>query len=328
MWKCSDDVGGGGGWGRRAVGSRRIEAGRGAVGVRAENQRGRRVEDLKMNQRNFLNELEGAPAIASGAELANNSMLNMDGSDDPFYRYQMNRLRIRAQGTGGNKRTVLENIRTVAKDIGRPIEYLSKFYSYKMRTSTSVDCQSLSLKGHHELRELQAATFKFIRDYVMCKSCGNPETIPVVEASKAGKKGGKKVRLDCKSCGNSSLFCHRETLSHNDKCYTQFVNFMSNNPIEASPAQLVEKQYAINHAAGRPRVQLAVDSTQSSTADSDECDESDTDDWAADMSEEAVAQRAAQNQVRPNCIKRACNLMRFTAGQRFALFFRGVGLGD
>ena len=242
--------------------------------------------------------MEGAPASASAAGFANSShaqrascsMVNMNGVKDPFYRYTMRGLHIKAEGKGGNKKTVLCNIDTVAKDIGRPINYLVKFLGYEMKTSTSVDSHSKwSLRGDHGLEDLQKVAFKFVKDYVMCRNCGLPETSPLMETGTGGR--GKSVLLACKVC------CQRTSplLADHDK----FVRFMCNNPMALlsldpiwSPMQSMWQPPAISRGIGQPQVQYVIDLAleQSSGGDVDE--------WAVDVSDAAVAQRASRNQVR------------------------------
>ena len=49
--------------------------------------------------------------------------INMDGSDDPFYRYTMPALAVKVEDPGGKMiKTVLPNIEDVAKAVGRPHE--------------------------------------------------------------------------------------------------------------------------------------------------------------------------------------------------------------
>ena len=222
-------------------------------------------------------------------------MLNMNGSSDPHYRYTMHCMQVRAEGRGGNKKTVLCNIDAVARDIGRPTNYLVQFLGYAKQTSTHVDAQgNWSLRGHHRAEDLQRAAFTFISDYVTCRSrkCSVPETSVVVEGGRR-----KSVVLVCRGCGHSSA-----PLPDADR----IVRFMCSNPmpslplhLTASPRTTVPRDSVTQPL--QPHVTPAAALTLGEGSDGDEEEE----EWAVDVSDEAVAQRACFNQVR-SIARHAC----------------------
>ena len=75
------------------------------------------------------------------------------------------------------------------------------------------------VSGSHTQEDMQDACFKFIRQYVRCNACGNPETIPEV----TGKKKNMSITLKCISCGRLT------PLDSTDR----FVKYMTQHPMEA-----------------------------------------------------------------------------------------------
>ena len=51
--------------------------------------------------------------------------VNMDGSEDPFYRYTMPTLTIKVEGTTKMIKTQLTNVEAVAQAVGRPADCTS-----------------------------------------------------------------------------------------------------------------------------------------------------------------------------------------------------------
>lgn len=136
------------------------------------------------------------------ASFTNKSSINMDDSSDPNFRYKMPAIVVKHEGTGKMKKSVLVNIESVCQSIGRPVDFLVTFLGQRLSASSRIEkCLSHSyVSGHHDVRQVQAHVFKFIQEFVMCPTCGNPETSCHVE----GSKKHKKMSLQCKSCGASS----------------------------------------------------------------------------------------------------------------------------
>jgi translation initiation factor 2 beta subunit (eIF-2beta)/eIF-5 len=115
---------------------------------------------------------------------------NMNGSADPFYRYKIPVMEIKHQ----NKKTVIENINAISKQLDRPVSYLEKWFSKELSTSAKIaESRYLVLKGIHEKSKVIDVLFKFIKFIVLCRVCKNPETTISIKA--------KNIYLDCKACG-------------------------------------------------------------------------------------------------------------------------------
>eukprot|EP00929_Paragymnodinium_shiwhaense_P108001 TRINITY_DN74334_c0_g1_i1.p1 TRINITY_DN74334_c0_g1~~TRINITY_DN74334_c0_g1_i1.p1 ORF type:complete len:410 (-),score=111.39 TRINITY_DN74334_c0_g1_i1:162-1391(-) len=142
-------------------------------------------------------------------------MINMDGSDDPGYRYTMPALEVKHEGASKMKKSVLVNLSEVSRAVGRPAGYLSTYLGQSLSAASNVGKAGSKayLAGHHDRQDMQRHVVTFIQEFVMCKRCNNPETSCEVE----GNKKKRQLFLSCKSCGG------RSNLDSSDK----FVKYMS-----------------------------------------------------------------------------------------------------
>ncbi|KAL0237232.1 hypothetical protein PCE1_000629 [Barthelona sp. PCE] len=123
------------------------------------------------------------------------TQLNINGSDDPSYRYKMPRVSIESFGREGNVRTRFKNIIEVARAIKVEPDFIAWFLGIDLGAQvrfTAKDNECL-LRGSQDLDEMQQSVFNFIQNFVLCPSCGLPE----ITLSK--KK--KTVYCDCGACG-------------------------------------------------------------------------------------------------------------------------------
>jgi translation initiation factor 5 len=131
-------------------------------------------------------------------------MVNLNGSDDPFYRYQMDEIQVKVEGKGKMIKSHLINLEKVASQIERPIEYILSYIGAEIGAASKIDKENNQLKpwvgGELTQKQTQEYIFKFVRNFVNCKKCNNPETKCFIE----GKKKNTTVHLQCASCGNRS----------------------------------------------------------------------------------------------------------------------------
>lgn len=104
------------------------------------------------------------------------------GMTDPFYRYKREYVQVEHTGRRGG-RTRITNIASIAKSIQQPETFIRKYLQKVMGTSVSKD---FSLPGYLSPETLDAVIETLITEYVLCPTCGNPETA-----------GGR-----CAACGN------------------------------------------------------------------------------------------------------------------------------
>lgn len=126
--------------------------------------------------------------------------LNINNTDDPFYRYKMPALAVRKQ----TNCVVIDNLTTVSKSLQRPAKMILKYFGMKLGTHVSVD--KAAVNGTFSPSELQIALQEFIDQYVLCTDCGNPETQITLKK--------KKYSMSCKACGCINQMEESKLLKH------------------------------------------------------------------------------------------------------------------
>ncbi|KAL1882781.1 hypothetical protein VTK73DRAFT_906 [Phialemonium thermophilum] len=114
---------------------------------------------------------------------------------DAFYRYKMERLQTKIEGKGNGIKTVVTNLSSVAQSLARPGSYLIKYFGFELGAQTNIDPPDdrWIINGAHDAAKLQDYLDGFITKFVLCKKCKNPETDVHI-------KDGR-ILLDCKACG-------------------------------------------------------------------------------------------------------------------------------
>lgn len=110
---------------------------------------------------------------------------NINGDDDPFNRYKMPRVSVQQLA---DNTTIFTNIDQVAKSLGRTSEEI--FRALQKELHTRCNTKKNTINGQLTRQELQEALQKYINTDVLCKKCGNPETIHI------------KQKIHCKACGH------------------------------------------------------------------------------------------------------------------------------
>merc|ERR1712076_185108 len=108
----------------------------------------------------------------------------------------------------------------IARALGRPPTYCTKFFGCELGAQTQFDLKNdrYIVNGAHDAAKLQDMLDIFIRKFVLCERCDNPETVLKVYA----KKG--IITASCKACGHSFTVDMRHKLT----------TFMVKNPPETS----------------------------------------------------------------------------------------------
>lgn len=209
---------------------------------------------------------------------------------DVFYRYKMPRLVAKVEGKGNGIKTVIVNMAEVAKALSRPPTYPTKYFGCELGAQTLFDFKNerFIVNGSHDAVKLQDLLDGFIRKFVLCPECENPETDLLVSTKK------NTVSQGCKACGYHGL------LVSNHKLMT----FILKNPPNLNPAtqgsSLTEgkrskrskKANGDAQDSENPDNDTSVDNsaTEKSTDNGDDNGDDDTE-WAVDVSEEAVRAR-------------------------------------
>ncbi|EFJ39923.1 eukaryotic translation initiation factor 5 [Volvox carteri f. nagariensis] len=116
-------------------------------------------------------------------------------ADDAFYRYKMPKLQAKIEGRGNGIKTNVVNNVEIAKALERPPEYVLKYYGCELGAQTNFDKASGTsiVNGAHDMRKLSELLEAFIKRYVCCYSCNNPETQIKIKK--------ENIYLKCKACG-------------------------------------------------------------------------------------------------------------------------------
>jgi len=116
-------------------------------------------------------------------------------ADDTFYRYKMPALKTKVEGRGNGIKTVIDNCVAVATALQRPAEYVCKHFGFELGAQCQMNAKTerYIVNGSHEASTLQDKLDVFIKNWVLCQSCENPETSIKV-------KDGI-INSSCKACG-------------------------------------------------------------------------------------------------------------------------------
>ena len=127
---------------------------------------------------------------------------------DAFYRYKMPKLQSKVEGRGNGVKTNVMNMVEVAKALGRPASYTTKYFGCALGAQSRYNEGSgLSIvNGAHNTQELAQTLEGFIKTFVQCYKCGNPETVMAVDKR-------ENITMTCKACGFVSKLDPRHKLN-------------------------------------------------------------------------------------------------------------------
>lgn len=163
---------------------------------------------------------------------------------DIFYRYKMPRITVKIEGKGNGIKTVITNMAEIAKIINRSPIYPIKYFAYELGIQTQFDTKvcfttnllinitvqihllfqnkRFILNGYHDAYKLQDLLACFIREYVLCLRCDNPETDLSVPRKRS------VIYQNCRACGFYDIL----------KSVHKVTNFIIKNPPELRPSPL------------------------------------------------------------------------------------------
>lgn len=216
---------------------------------------------------------------------------------DPFYRYKMPRIIAKVEGKGNGIKTVIVNMPEVAKALSRPPTYTTKFFGCELGAQTQVDLKNdrFIVNGAHDAPKLQQLLDIFIKKFVLCPECHNPETCLTVSQKK------QTIGQRCIACGYNGMVDMRHKLTP----------FILKNPPDMDPAATPtkatkkekkskkkgDKEKEDDRASPEANAQEQMAAQRASGGVIDAPPEirnkidDDDDDWGEDFSEDAVKQR-------------------------------------
>ncbi len=119
--------------------------------------------------------------------------MNINNSDDPFYRYKRPKFNVQEF----KKKIWILNIHDIAKSLARDPKLLEKFLGKCCSTSAKINKQNfLEINAVYSIEQLDVFLQGFIVRYLLCPSCEIPET--------SLNKKGKMITFDCKACGHEN----------------------------------------------------------------------------------------------------------------------------
>ncbi|KAJ8530629.1 hypothetical protein K7X08_023510 [Anisodus acutangulus] len=144
--------------------------------------------------------------------------IGSSNSDDAFYRYKMPRMLTKIEGRGNGIKTNVVNMVDIAKALARPPSYTTKYFGNELGAQSKFDEKTGTalVNGAHETPKLAGLLENFIKKYVQCYGCGNPETEVIITKN-------QMIQLKCAACGFISDVDMRDKLT----------TFILKNPPEA-----------------------------------------------------------------------------------------------
>ncbi|KAL5777095.1 hypothetical protein ACOSP7_010021 [Xanthoceras sorbifolium] len=129
-------------------------------------------------------------------------------SDDAFYRYKMPRMITKIEGRGNGIKTNVVNMVEIAKALARPASYTTKYFGNELGAQSKFDEKTgiALVNGAHDTAKLAGLLENFIKKYVQCYGCGNPETEVIITKT-------QMVTLKCAACGFISDVDMRDKLT-------------------------------------------------------------------------------------------------------------------
>jgi len=97
-----------------------------------------------------------------------------------------------ASGVIGN-RTIIKNLVPAAKHLDRDSQQLLKYISKELATSGHISGNTAEFIGKFGRVQIDQKFDRYVKDYVLCKGCGKPDTTLVKE--------GRQMFLKCNACG-------------------------------------------------------------------------------------------------------------------------------
>ncbi|KAB1211261.1 Eukaryotic translation initiation factor 5 [Morella rubra] len=137
------------------------------------------------------------------------ALQNIGGNnDDAFYRYKMPRMVTKIEGRGNGIKTNVVNMVDIAKALARPAAYTTKYFGCELGAQSKFDEKTgISLvNGAHDTAKLAGLLENFIKKYVQCFGCGNPETEVLITKT-------QMIQLKCAACGYLSDVDMRDKLT-------------------------------------------------------------------------------------------------------------------
>jgi len=201
---------------------------------------------------------------------------------DAFYRYKMPRLQAKVEGKGNGIKTVVVNMVDIARALARPPTYVTKYFGCELGAQTQFDIKAerYIVNGCHDAGKMQDMLDGFIKKFVLCEKCENPETVLKVKKNMIG--------ASCKACG------HIYTLDMRHKLTTFIVKNPPEKDIDSQGSSQTEKKDRKKEKEEKKKGGNKNGGSDENNEDDDWGDDADDGVWISDTSAEAIAKRAQE----------------------------------
>ncbi|KAI0987508.1 hypothetical protein GJ496_009142 [Pomphorhynchus laevis] len=210
------------------------------------------------------------------------SMVNIHPeNDDPFYRYKMPKIITKIEGSGNGIKTAVVNMSPIAKALNRLPEYTTKYFGCELGAQVQMYPKEdrWIVNGAHDGSKLQSLLANFIKKFVLCENCDNPETNLIVNKNDISQK--------CLACGHLTPIptVHRLTA------------YITNHPPNSanSSNEKTEKRVTKREKKQKQKQQKeqTTDELKSNEQNATQYSVADDNDitWSVDVSEEASRRR-------------------------------------
>jgi translation initiation factor 5 len=106
-------------------------------------------------------------------------------------------MQLKIEGRGNGIKTVILNIKEIAKSLNVEPIYPLKFIGIQLGTQTKWEPPRAIINGSHSLTTLSHHLDHFIKQFVLCARCHLPELI--------WKVGKSAIKTNCSACGHSQI---------------------------------------------------------------------------------------------------------------------------
>lgn len=212
---------------------------------------------------------------------------------DSYYRYKMPVLLSKVEGKGNGIKTVIPNMSSIATSLARPASYPTKFFGIELGAQSKSDKKTdkYIVNGAHDAKKLQELLDVFIKKFVLCPSCHNPETDLVVNKA-------EQIIMICQACGARNSADNRHKLvayilkyppPKKTKSSEKYKNGGSTTPPDETGKSRSGSPDADDAGSDDELTsRIAAEAAHLPTADQVQITD---DDWSVDTSAEAVAAR-------------------------------------
>ena len=125
-------------------------------------------------------------------ELLNKAYEKLPKIKDTEERFEIPKAEILSEGN----KTILKNFMAIAQTIRRESQHFFKFLTRQLATPGTIEGKRAIFSARLDMRRMQSKIELYVKQYVICKECGKPDTKLVKE--------GRVTLLKCEACGAKS----------------------------------------------------------------------------------------------------------------------------